>query len=234
MSIDEEYLQRLMRTISHDMGGTLRVAVGFSKLLLDNYEEELDEKALNWLSMIKSDGEQTQDKLIALSRYARLYDIPDALIPCDLNSLCDRAMKISSLERYPDFTVTVDKLPIVMGYERLWIDLLSEVISNSAKYSGGAPSVGCRVFYEHEDGEVAVIVQDNGVGLTAKQIEQAMMPFRSVDNGIPGGVGMGLPIAKRIAELHGGRLHLLSNGKEVEGLAVMVIMPESVLVDPEQ
>ena len=231
MSIDEEYLQRLMRTVSHDMGGTLRVAVGFSKLLIDNYSDDLDEKALNWLSMIKADGEKTQERLIALSRYARLYDVPDAKVECHLTDLARRAFKISALdERYPDFSVELEDLPSVLGYERLWIDLFAEIITNSAKYSGGAPSVGCRIYAEHENGELAIIVHDNGVGLTQKQIEMAMMPFRVVDNGVPGGVGMGLSIAKRIAELQGGRLHLLSSEKGIEGLAVMVILPDSVLI----
>ncbi|MGH1485658.1 MAG: sensor histidine kinase [Cellvibrionaceae bacterium] len=230
MSVDEEYLQGLMRTISHDMGGTLRVAVGFSKLLLDNYSDQLDEKAINWLSMIKSDGERTQEKLIALSRYARLYDIPDAKVPCDLNQLCEQAIKISALDRYPDFTVTAEALPSMMGYERLWVDLLSELIVNSARYSGGAPSINCRIYSEHEEGEVTINVHDNGVGLTAKQIEQAVMPFRGVDSEFPEGVGMGFSIVKRIAELQGGRMQLLSNGNGIEGLAIMIIFPESVLL----
>ena len=56
MSVDEEYLQKLMRTVSHDMGGTLRTAVGFSKLLLESYENELDEKAVKWLSIFLKIG----------------------------------------------------------------------------------------------------------------------------------------------------------------------------------
>lgn len=232
MSVDEEYLQRLMRTVSHDMGGALRVSVGFSKLLMDNYAEELDEKALNWLAMIKADSERMQHRLIALSRYSRLYNVTDRPVPCDLGALCQRALNICAVYKSsPYFSVRAEVLPTIMGYESLWIDLFAELIGNSIKYAGEGADIACRIYYEHENGEVAIIVRDNGSGLTDLQIDMALMPLRGVD--AEAGVGMGLPIVKRIAELHGGRLRLLSRAKEIEGLAAMVILPESVLLAEE-
>ncbi len=231
MSVDEEYLQKLMRTISHDMGGTLRVAVGFSKLILENYADKQDEKVLHWLSLIQSDGEAMQDKLIALSRYSRLYDIPDNIDICNVYEACQKAIKLSALdELYPHFTITVETLPVVKGYERLWVDLFAELISNSAKSSSEASSIHCRIYSQNDGDETLIIVQDDGVSLTQKQIEMAIMPFRVVD-GIPSGVGMGLSIVKRIAELQGGYFNLEPVADDQPGMRAIITLPSSVVVD---
>lgn len=228
MNIDENYLQKLMRTISHDMGGTLRTAVGFSTLILDNYKDDLDEKVLRWLSLIKSEGEKTQTELVALSRYARLYGVEDVVETCDLSELVKKALDISSMDKlYPGFKVDVDEasLPPVEGFKRLWVDYFAELIVNSARYSGGAPSIRCRVYGERDDQGINIMVEDNGVGMTQKQREFALQPFRSVEGAGPTGSGIGIPIAKRIAELHEGLFTMEESSSNETGLKVVVQLP---------
>lgn len=232
MSIDEAYLQKLMRTISHDMGGTLRVAVGFSKLLLENYEAQLDEKATKWLSLIKEDGEKTQEKLIALSRYARLYDIPDNPTACDLAVLCDKAVYASGLEEfYSGISVQIESLPVIEGYERLWVDIFAELVGNVAKHAGGAPSIFCIVDAQEQADTLIIRVRDNGVGLTDKQKEMALLPFRVVESVGKVGVGMGLPMVKRMVELQGGTLALEDNQYDDKGLQVVIRLPTKAVTD---
>lgn len=236
MSVDEEYIQKLMRTISHDMGGSLRVAVGFSKLILENYSDSLDEKATKWLSLIKEDGEKTQDKLIALSRYARLYGIPDHPAECDLNALCKKAIETSGLDEfYSGVNLVIEALPVVHGYERLWLEYFAELVGNVAKHSGGANSIRCRIYSRKLEDSVVISVEDNGVGLTAKQKEMALMPFRTIEGAGTVGVGMGLPIVKRIAELQGGELTLEDNDTSDQvGLRVSVVLPLDRLVESSE
>ncbi len=232
MSVDEEYLQKLLRTVSHDMGGTLRVAVGFSKLILESYSHQLDEKVLHWLSLIQSDGEATQEKLVALSRYARLYDISDEVDVCNIYEACHKAVGLSSLdELYPNFTITIEALPVAKGYERLWVDLFAELIRNSARNSSGVSDVHCRIYSQEDEGETTIIVEDDGVVLTQKQIDMAMMPFRVID-GIPSGVGMGLSVVKRIAELQNGHFSMESVPDNQPGVKAVVTLPSLVVLDP--
>lgn len=235
MSVDEEYLQKLMRTISHDMGGTLRVAVGFSKLLLENYGDTLDEKAVKWLSLIKEDGEKTQEKLIALSRYARLYGIADHPNDCDLAALCEKAISVAGLDEfYSGVNISVEQLPTVYGYERLWVELFAELIGNVAKHSGGVASIRCRIYSQAVHDGIAICIEDNGVGLTPKQKEMAVLPYRTVEGAGVVGVGMGLPIVKRMAELQGGELQLKDNPNGGSGLQVSIVLPLDRVVTKEE
>jgi signal transduction histidine kinase len=224
MKVDEEYLQKVMRTMSHDMGAALRAAAGFSTLLSRQYEEELDEKALYWLSLIRTEGEQAQERLKALSRYSRLYGVEAEKQECDLSAICKRVVSETCVARYPSFSVDVGDLPVVHGYDFLWREYFVELINNSAQYSSAE---GCRVYQQELDGSLNIVVEDSGKGIEESQLEYAMLPFRSI--GETAGMGMGLPMAKRIIELHDGSLQLDSNN----GLKVIAGLPEKVLARAE-
>ncbi|MBX2808666.1 MAG: hypothetical protein KTR20_08540 [Cellvibrionaceae bacterium] len=228
MSVDEEYLQKLMRTLSHDIGGTLRTAVGFSTLLLEGYSEQLDEKAQNWLHLIKSQGEKTQEQLIALSRYARLYGVEDVKRVCDLQVLCAEAI-LSLQTLYPDFSIEVGTLPRVLGYERLWTDYFAEIIANSARHCGAVADVSCRIYAESTSDTLRIIVEDNGLGMTDKQMAVAVLPFRSIESSTPAGVGIGLAIATRILQLHDGDLVLQASANNPSGLSVVAELPIDIV-----
>ena len=69
-------------------------------------------------------------------------------------------------------------------------------------------------------------VRDKGIGMRPDQVETALTPFGQVDSGLnrrAEGVGLGLPIAKRFAELHGGTLTIES--AEGAGTTITVTLP---------
>jgi signal transduction histidine kinase len=236
MSVDEKYLQAVMRTLSHDLGGAIRAASGFSQLMLDEYSDRLDEKALYWLSLIKDEGVKAQTQLAAFSQYARLYGVSDGLIECDLAGLCKQMMQepayLSLLKQPSQISVLISPLVVVSGYEHLWSRYFLEILSNSVKYASvSGREVICRVFIQdHTDGYFSLIIEDDGAGLSTKaKTDLAALPYRTVaDNS---GVGMGLSMAKRIVELHGGEFSLdsVSAGVSAQatGLRVVAKLPKT-------
>ena len=71
-------------------------------------------------------------------------------------------------------------------------------------------------------------VRDNGIGIDAQQIEEILEPFKQADNGLSRdyeGTGLGLPISKALAELHGGALEI--NSAPGKGTRVTVSFPAS-------
>ncbi len=219
MSIDEEYLQKLMRTLSHDIGAALRAATGLSTLLTNKYDSQLDEKALYWLSLIRTEGEQAQERLKALSRYARLYGIESEKKECDLYSLCEKVVREDYSARYPDFTVSVEPLPIIHGYDFLGMEFFREIVSNSVRHSGVNT---CGNFHHIDNQYITIMVQDLGQGIPVSPLDHAILPFRSI--GEAGGMGMGMSVAKRIVELHGGEFSLVVDS----GLTATARLPKSM------
>lgn len=103
--------------------------------------------------------------------------------------------------------------------------IVINLVANAVRFTpaGGRVLV---VVDRRDDGEVELRVEDNGVGLAPEDIPRALEPFiQVVRDGISnaGGAGLGLPLSKRLAELHGGRLEIESVlGK---GTVVRVFLP---------
>ncbi|WP_338114097.1 PAS domain S-box protein [Thiorhodococcus mannitoliphagus] len=91
--------------------------------------------------------------------------------------------------------------------------ILLNLLVNAARYTANQGEV--RVDYVLAGAEVVVEIKDNGQGMSEAQIESM---FGAFTQGVPppesaaGGLGLGLTIARRLAELHGGRLEALSDG----------------------
>ena len=231
MPVDEEYLQTVLRTFSHDAGSALRAASGFSKLLVEKYGDDLDERALHWLSLIRTESEKSNKQLKSLSQYARLYNVEETSLSCDLAKLCDEARQEvvvqQALEKFPLTTFDVLALPTITGSPKLWQQYFTEVLVNCIRYaSPNHEPVLCRVFAEKSDKGVTLIVEDDGVGLTERDLAKAVGPYRSLvaegepDEYILSRQGMGFSIAKRVVEVHGGLFRVSARTDGISGLRV--------------
>jgi len=118
-------------------------------------------------------------------------------------------------------------LPKLKADPRLLRQILINLITNSIKYSNKNGKIDLDVKMNN-DGEVVMTVSDDGVGIPADQIQNAMEPFGQIHDptkaSIYQGTGLGLPLSKAMTELHGGRFRLQS--VEGEGTTVIVIFPE--------
>ena len=91
--------------------------------------------------------------------------------------------------------------------------VFSNLLNNAARYTppGGHISLSAR----QDDGEVVLVVQDDGVGIPADMLEQVFEPFTQVearDRPVHGGLGLGLSLARSLVELHGGVIQAESRG----------------------
>jgi two-component system, cell cycle sensor histidine kinase PleC len=99
-------------------------------------------------------------------------------------------------------------LPPLHADERAVKQMLVSLLANGIKFtlSGGAVRLGARFTAE---GELTMTVADTGVGMNPREIEDSVVPFVQVDSRLARrtpDLGLGLPIAKRLIEMHGGRL----------------------------
>ena len=90
--------------------------------------------------------------------------------------------------------------------------ILTNLLSNAVKFTPAGGRVDLRVQLG-ESGEYLFFVTDTGIGIAAADIPRALAPFGQVDTRLSRkfeGTGLGLPLAKSLAELHGGSFHLAS------------------------
>jgi signal transduction histidine kinase len=118
-----------------------------------------------------------------------------------------------------------DTAPLVRADRTRLLQVLINLLSNAVKFTPDHGRIALSVIVS-ADGELVFSVADTGIGMTEAEIEIAMEPFGQVDSALSRsfeGTGLGLPLACRLTELHGGRLELSSvKGK---GTTVLVILP---------
>ncbi len=118
--------------------------------------------------------------------------------------------------RYPDRVLEID---IVDGVEiqlhcepRLMRRAIDNLVENAAKYSATGP---VRIEVRRaSDGEVTLLIRDQGIGMTTNELQQAFTPFWRADSSRSrqsGGVGLGLALVRRIIHAHGGTVELASS-----------------------
>jgi len=112
-------------------------------------------------------------------------------------------------------TLTADvaaDLPLLLGDQRAVRQMLVNLLSNAVKFTppGGSAMLTASLM---PDGGIGVMVADTGTGIPIADLDRVLEPFERSDLAIARvteGTGLGLPIVKRLVELHGGRLELLS------------------------
>jgi signal transduction histidine kinase len=111
-------------------------------------------------------------------------------------------------------------------------EILLNLLSNAIKFTelGGSINLTAR---RAPDGGIEFIVRDTGCGMTAAEIDVALELFGQVDTGLARqheGTGLGLPLARRLAELHGGSLRMES--EKGRGTTVTVALPSTRVLEP--
>ena len=111
--------------------------------------------------------------------------------------------------------------------------IVINLLANAVRFTppGGRVAVIVR---RRDDGQVELQVEDNGIGLAPEDIPRALEPFIQVARDgrrNHGGAGLGLPLSKRLAELHGGRLEIDSDLGT--GTVVRVLLPAERAVDAD-
>jgi signal transduction histidine kinase len=121
-------------------------------------------------------------------------------------------------------------LPLLYADFRMIKQILLNLLSNAAKFTpegGSITAAAARVA-----GGLHLSVTDTGIGMSEQDIEKALSPFGQIDSKVARrhqGAGLGLPIARAHAELHGGKLLLES--AEGQGTCVTLVLPERRLVE---
>ena len=122
--------------------------------------------------------------------------------------------------------------PIIIEVDPLRItQIITNLLTNAAKYTppGGLIWLGTRF----EANAFVIYVRDNGIGLTPEMIPKVFNMFTQVESDLgrsEGGLGIGLALAKGLAELHGGRIETSSAGRG-QGSEFAISLPQSLIVE---
>ncbi|MBK1841304.1 sensor histidine kinase [Azospirillum sp. YIM B02556] len=206
-----------LANMSHELRTPLNAIIGFAEALMSGIFGPAPPKHVEYLTAIHQSGRHLLDLVNELLDMAkieagRLELFPSSVALGDLLGDCLGLVEALALRKGVALTgvAVVPDLRVMADGVRLRQAVLN-VLSNAIKFTppGGAVRVEAAA---GTGGRGAVIViTDTGVGMTADEILIAMEPFRQVHNYLTkaeAGTGLGLPLARRFVEAHGGTLTL--------------------------
>ena len=199
-------LEQFAYVASHDLQEPLRMVSSYVQLLERRYKDRLDDNANDFIGFASDGAKRMQAMIIDLLALSRVSTAAQPFVPIQTEEVFDRAVTYLEIlidergavvERGPLPRVEVDPIQFTQLFQNL--------LSNAVKFCPRQPRVD--VTAEQVDGEWIFSVQDNGVGIAAEDHERVFVIFNSLHNRQEhGGNGIGLAIAKRIVERHGGRI----------------------------
>ena len=208
-----------LANMSHELRTPLNAIIGFSQLMLSMEDKNpVSDKYREYTQAIHDSGSHLLQIINDVLDLAKIEAGKPELHEdtLDLRKLIDScACLIRSKADQGDLNLELnvpEGLPRLRADERKVKQILINLLSNAVKFTpaGGKIAVNARIA---PDGGLAIDVADNGVGIAPNDMEMVLSPFAQVDSGLDRrfeGTGLGLPLSRAMAELHGGDLTLAS------------------------
>lgn len=192
---------------SHDLKEPLRKISSFTEMLSRRYTGQLDEKAEKYIWFIV-DGTKRMEALIEdLLTYSRLGASQLSVQPMSAENLVEQAIgDLEQIIKESGAEITHDVLPVVQVNPIQFGQLIRNLVHNAVKFRGSdKPRV--HISAEKTDDYWVFSVRDNGIGIDPKQSERIFKIFQRLHTRDEySGTGIGLAVAKKIVERHGGRI----------------------------
>lgn len=218
--------------MSHELRTPLNTIIGFSKILAEHDRRKLpDDEIVEYAQLINDSAGHLLSVINDILDISKIqsgkYTI-DAR-ETDIHELLNYALMAFRKQAFDAGVelreVLPPALPPVRGDSTKLRQALSNIISNAVKFTPQGGKVQIEAVAT-TDGGVVIDVHDTGVGMTDEEVAVAMTPFGQVDGSRTRwreGAGLGLPIARALIDLHGGRLEIKS--RKGEGTTVSILLP---------
>ncbi|OLP18194.1 cyanobacterial phytochrome A [Leptolyngbya sp. 'hensonii'] len=209
LEISNRELDSFAYVASHDLKEPLRGIHNFSILLLKSYGTVLDEVGVARLQTLVRLTRRMESLIDALLKLSRLGQTKLQLQPIDLNQLLHQVLVDLQLSRYeirPQIQIP-QPLPVVHCDPILIREVFTNLLSNAFKYTDRTEP-WIEIGYSKQDSDCIFWIRDNGIGIRERHLETIFRLFKRLheQNLYGGGTGVGLTIARKIIERHGGRI----------------------------
>ena len=223
-----EELQQFAYVASHDLQEPLRTITSFTQLLESRYKGRLDEDADEFIGYIVTSSRRMSDLINGLLALVRLRRAGQTTVPISFEKLLEEAEVIlQAAIRESQAEIRHGALPALVVDKVQFSQVLQNLIANSIKYRRDEPpriSVQAR----RDQTQWIFSVSDNGQGFNQQFAERIFGLFQRLHSRDVEGTGMGLSIARKILERHGGRIW--AESKEGVGSTFYFSLPVSLEV----
>lgn len=217
-------LESFSYSVSHDLRAPLRSINGYSRILIEDYGEKLDDEGRRLLEVITRNGlrmGQLIDDLLAFSRIGK-----QNLVKINLNMdfLARHVMEELNPTHQRKSEVVINPLLTAEGDSSMMKQVYTNLISNAIKYSNKKESARIELGSWKENASHVYYVKDNGAGFNMEYYDKLFGVFQRLHSATDfEGTGVGLALVNRIIIKHGGKVW--AEGKVGEGATFYFSLP---------
>ncbi len=203
---------RFLATVSHELRTPLTALAGYEELLADQVIGPLSDTQLDVLERMRSVTNHLAaviEEVLAFSSLDEGREIvrPTDFLAADLVRATAVVIEPLAKAKHLAFQCNVPDAPIRMTSD---VDKIRQILVNLAGNAVKFTDEGSvTLTLSRQNGDVRFNVRDTGIGISRRDLDRLFKPFAQVDTGLTrrhGGTGLGLYIAKGLAELLGGRI----------------------------
>jgi len=202
-------LETFTYSVSHDLKAPLRGIDGYSQLLLEDYQDKLDENGQMFLKNIRGATENMNRLIQDLLTYSRMERRPYASAGLDIHQLIESLLA----ERGDELTSKGIQLTVNIPFEQVQADIdglsavLRNLLDNAVKFSAKAEHPRIEIGGEEKENVRILWMRDNGIGFEMQYAERIFEIFQRLQRveDYPG-TGVGLAIVRRAMQRMGGRV----------------------------
>jgi two-component system sensor kinase len=219
-------LEAFAYSVSHDLRVPLRAIDGFSRILVEDYEDKLDEEGIRLLNIVRENTAKMGhliDDILLLSRASRQEML--------LNEIDMAALARSVYDEFQtdvtdrDVEFNVGDIPNAYGDRAMLGQVFQNLIGNAIKFTRNKNPAIIEVGGEKEGKEIVYYVKDNGAGFDMKYINKLFGLFQRLHSPEEfEGTGVGLSIVQRVIRRHGGSVW--GEGAVGEGATIYFTLPK--------
>jgi PAS domain S-box-containing protein len=200
-------LEEFAYVAAHELLEPLRTIAGYAHLLAERYQGKLDEKADKYIQFAVDGAERMQSLIIDLLAFSRLGRRAGSLQPTPSAVVARQVIeRLRPRIEETQADIAFGPLPVVNADETQLAQVLQNLVGNALKFRSARPP-RIRVNASPRNGEWLFSVEDNGIGIDQQFADRIFQMFQRLhEREKYEGSGIGLAIAKKIVERHGGKI----------------------------
>jgi PAS domain S-box-containing protein len=228
LAVSNQELEQFAYVASHDLQEPLRMISSFLQRLSKKYGDQLDQKALQYISFAVDGAFRMKEVILDLLELSRVNHHDADTEKVDLNEVVFESKRLNrKLFQLKKAELYTEPLPIIRGHQTLLVQAFQHLISNSLKYCHPHTAPKIRIIARKQGNFWKVSITDNGIGIPSEYFEKIFVIFQRLHpkNEYPG-TGVGLSLVKKIIEKQGGEISV--NSEEGKGSTFTLSLPAVV------
>ncbi|MCF8388186.1 MAG: PAS domain S-box protein [Bacteroidales bacterium] len=205
-------LEAFSYSVSHDLKAPLRALDGFSQILLEDYQSELDDSGIRYLNLIRENSQRMGALIQDLLDFSRVGRYRVSIQDINMKLMVEELIRELPDDKHKNRTdFMIHELPHVFSDKSMIRQVFQNLLSNAVKFSRHADKPVVEIGSNEGEDHLEFFVKDNGVGFDMKYKHKLFKVFQRLHTQEEfEGTGVGLAIIKRIMKRLGGDVDVKS------------------------